>query len=503
MKDKILFWLETGSPHLGIAKYLDENYDCDLFTIVNTNKGKKFFQKQNIIKFIKTWYLRDNVVKSNKKPDLQYLSSFEKKYQINLWNIVYSDVILSKYNNFYKFTENEILSVLEQICKFFEDVLEEINPDFLIIRPTDACADQLLQLICKSKKIDILTVGATRFGSISNITTDWDILDYPLPPIDYKKYSNRTKEELINFMTGYDRQQYELRERWQGSKVNWAKASLHYLKLIANPDWQKYYTHSGITIPRVIFVQMLSKMKKIYRQSFIDKYFHKDIDYDKKFVYFPLSLEPERTILIPTPFYSNQLEVIKNVARSLPVDHLLYVKEHPMQKFRGLRPVSYYKELSELQNVILIHPSIPNEKLVQNCSLVVSILGTSSLEAAFREKPSIVFGDVIFSSLPSVLRIQNLEELPELIKTGLNTKVNLSDLNKFVNMIEQNSFEYDENEFAMNICDRFFFSGFLFDVNIPVSDMALFLEENKKIYDLLGSQHLKKIYQIKNKKIIN
>ena len=127
MKDKILFWLETGSPHLGIAKYLDENHDCELFTIVNTNKGKKFFQKQNIIKFIKTWYLHDNVIKSNKKPDLQYLSLFEKKYQINLWNIVYSDVILSQYNNFYKFTENEILSVLEQICKFFEGILEEIN----------------------------------------------------------------------------------------------------------------------------------------------------------------------------------------------------------------------------------------------------------------------------------------------------------------------------------------------------------------------------------------
>ena len=81
MKDKILFWLETGSPHLGIAKYLDENHDCELFTIVNTNRGKKFFQKQNIIKFIKTWYLHDNVIKSNKKPDLQYLSSFEKKSQ--------------------------------------------------------------------------------------------------------------------------------------------------------------------------------------------------------------------------------------------------------------------------------------------------------------------------------------------------------------------------------------------------------------------------------------
>ena len=42
MKDKILFWLETGSPHLGIAKYLSENHDCDLFSIVSTNSGKDF-----------------------------------------------------------------------------------------------------------------------------------------------------------------------------------------------------------------------------------------------------------------------------------------------------------------------------------------------------------------------------------------------------------------------------------------------------------------------------
>ncbi len=177
MKDKILFWLESGSPHLGIAKYLSENHDCDLFAIVSTNRGKEFFQKQNIIKFIKTWYLRDNIIKTNKKPDLQYLSSFEKKYQINLWTVAYSDVIFSKYNKFYNFTENEILYTLEQICKFFESILDETNPDFLIIRPTDACADQLLQLICKSKKIEILTLGMTRFGYRSSITSELDVID--------------------------------------------------------------------------------------------------------------------------------------------------------------------------------------------------------------------------------------------------------------------------------------------------------------------------------------
>jgi hypothetical protein len=503
MKDKILFWLETGSPHLGIAKYLSENHDCDLFSIVSTNSGKEFFKKQNIIKFIKTWYLRDNVIKTNKKPDLQYLSSFEKKYQINLWTVAYSDVIFSKYNKFYNFTENEILYTLEQICRFFENIVDSINPDFLIIRPTDACADQLLQLICKSKKIEILTVGATRFGYRSGITTDWDILDKIDPSVDYNKYPNRTKEELINFMTGYDIQQSVLRKRFQGSKIDWIKASLRYFKLISNTEYQKYYAHSGRTVFRVILIELLSKIRKIYRKRFIDKYSHTDVDSDEKFVYFPLGLEPERTILVPAPFYSNQLEAIKNVAKSLPVDYMLYVKEHPMQKVWGWRSTSYYKEISKLQNVRLVNTSVPNGKLVQNCSLVVSVLGTPALEAAFREKPSIVFGDVLFDSLPSVLRVQNLEDLPKLIKTGLNTKVNLSDVNKFVNMIEKNSFEYDDQGFISKICDRFFYSGYLYDVNIPVSEMTIFLEENKKIYNLLGNQHLKKIHQSKNQKLKN
>ena len=501
MKDKILFWLESGSPHLGIAKYLSENHDCDLFAIVSTNRGKEFFQKQNIIKFIKTWYLRDNVIKTNKKPDLQYLSSFEKKYQINLWMVAYSDVIFSKYNKFYNFTENEILYTLEQICRFFENVLDETNPDFLIIRPTDACADQLLQLICKSKKIEILTLGFTRFGYRSSITSELDVLDKIDPSVDYNKYPNRTKEELINFMTGYDSQQYSFRKRFQGSKMNWIKASLRYFKLISNSEYQKYYSHSGRTVFRVIFIEMLSKMKKIYRKHFIDKHSHRDVDSGEKFVYFPLALEPERTILIPAPFYSNQIDVIKNVAKSLPVDYVLYVKEHPTQKVWGWRSVSYYEEILKLPNVRLIHPSLPTGKLVDNCSLVVAVIGTSSLEAAFREKPSIVFGDVIFSSLPSVLRVQKLEDLPKIIRAGLNTKVNLADLNKFVNMVEKNSFEYDDNDLILKICDRFFYNGYLYDVNIPVPDMELFLEENKKIYDLLGSEHLKKIKQVKNQKM--
>ena len=58
-------------------------------------------------------------------------------------------------------------------------------------------------------------------------------------------------------------------------------------------------------------------------KSFLDRYAKWQINQNEKFVYFPLQLEPERTLFIPAPFYSNQLDVISNIARSLPIDFKL------------------------------------------------------------------------------------------------------------------------------------------------------------------------------------
>ena len=64
----------------------------------------------------KTWFLYDYIKKSQ-KPDLDYLSEFEKKYDIELWKLANNDRIFFKYNMYYNFSENEILSILEQQCK--------------------------------------------------------------------------------------------------------------------------------------------------------------------------------------------------------------------------------------------------------------------------------------------------------------------------------------------------------------------------------------------------
>ena len=52
---KILFFLEIGSPHFGIAKYIKENLDCQIYAIINANKAKSFFLEQNLVEFTNQW----------------------------------------------------------------------------------------------------------------------------------------------------------------------------------------------------------------------------------------------------------------------------------------------------------------------------------------------------------------------------------------------------------------------------------------------------------------
>ena len=47
MIPRILVYLENGPLHFGTAKYIKENLSCELFGIINTNKGWKFYISSN------------------------------------------------------------------------------------------------------------------------------------------------------------------------------------------------------------------------------------------------------------------------------------------------------------------------------------------------------------------------------------------------------------------------------------------------------------------------
>ena len=218
-------------------------------------------------------------------------------------------------------------------------------------------------------------------------------------------------------------------------------------------------------------------MKRKIVRTFVNKNFLRNIE-NTKFIYFPLHSEPERALSIAAPYFTN---------RSIPVDYKLYVKDHPIMDIKGGRKTEFYKELMKLPNVKLIHPSITQDELIKKCSLVITIAGTGGMEAAIYGKPSIIFSETLYSSLPSVYKLREIEELPTAIRTSLKKHVNPAHMKEFIDYIDKHSFQVDRHTAGSEIRRRFNHK------KIQEQEMISFLEDFNKELEIFSSEYIKKI----------
>lgn len=495
MNDKIIFWIDGDLLPFVVGHFLQKKHMGDFFAIIDTaEKTKNFFQQQKLINFKKIWDYNNHVLPKSEY-DVNYLLSFEKKYKINLWLLTINERLFSELNLFYSFSRDEILSILEQECKLFEKVIEESNPDFLIIKSIDLHQNFLFSEICRAKNIKIIMLEISRFsGSI--LTQKLDTIDYPKQLDQYDpKYD---KNNLKDFLKIKNRSIVlgEYRKYYARSVIKRVQAFFNFFFSNSKHD-KTNFAYFGRSKIKVIFKYAQFPFIVKYRKRFIDKNLLKEINFKSPFLFYPLHEEPERTLLIGSPFYTNQIEIIRNIAKSLPINHVLLVKEHPSQSVRGWRVRSFYKQIMSIPNVVLIHPDVSFYDLLEKSSLVISISGTTALESAFYEKPSIVFIDTVFSNLSFVEKINSIPELPKIIRTSLEKKVDLLELSKFVSMYEENSIDFNHLWFQKVFNEKFFYGGHLVNVDISEEKLKSFLDEYHIVFEKLTSEYIKKINQHK------
>ena len=496
MKDKILVWLGDALYRFGLAKALKENYECDLFGILDIDKRQKeFLEKQKLVKFTKKWYYRDYVqIDLHKKPDIEYLKNFENKHRINLWNLAYSERYFYKFNEI-EFSYDEILSIIEQECKLFDHVIDEIKPDFLVIGTTDLHHNHLLYELCKVKRVNVLMLTGARFGYREMICTDADKIEAIIEPIKTDSKSSKSLEELQDYLQKFNtaKQINEFKKNLQVSTSENIRKFFQKILVYGGKNYRNQFEHYKMTRLKLLHEIISLKLNKRSVKKFVDHNLPREINDDSPFIYYPLHTEPERSLSIEVPFFTNQVEVITNIAKSLPVRYKLYVKDHPGMTFKGGkgRDVSFYMEILDLPNVKLLHPSVSQEELLKKCALVITISGTTGLEAAFFGKPTITFTETLYSHLPFVFTLTKIEELPQAIETTLKKKVDILALNQFVDFIEKNSFQIDRKLLVTDFRRRFLYK------EITESEMKSYLDDNKLAFGQLASEHIKKIKQIK------
>ena len=491
MSKKILFWFGSDFTHYCLAYYLQKNMNAEFYSVVDiTNKPKIFFKNQKLIDFKKIWFYHDHILPKNKSPNIEYLKKIENEYDLNIWKLIMNERIFYNFYDFHNFSYDEVLSIAEQSCKLFEKILDEVNPDFFITKQPALHHLELFYQMCRKKGVKVLMLNNSNFGNSSIIVEDISKFDNSLK---LEKFDSNLKllDETLDF-------QKNLKKNIQKNLLNrkrpfdYIKSSLQFL-FSKNINIDSNYNYYGRTRFNVLKSELMYNVHLKLRKNFIDQNLTKNPNVNSNFIYYPLSLDMERSTLIDAPFYTNQIEVIRSIAKSIPIEYKLFVKEHPSQFLRGWRKKSDYEIIKNIPNVELIHPDYPQNILFENCNLVITIGGTAGFEAALHNKPSIIFNDLRYSILPSVCRLESIEDLPSIIKKWLNVKVNRYDLSRYVNLLNSVTFDFNwlgfqqlfQNEFNNNDTSR--------DVIISESKMLEFLIKHKETLESLANEHLKKI----------
>jgi len=137
----------------------------------------------------------------------------------------------------------------------------------------------------------------------------------------------------------------------------------------------------------------------------------------QRYIFFALHLQPESSVDVWAPFFSNQKRVVELISRSTPPSHKLLVKLHKSDAVNYTE--DYLRELAQFPGVEIVQPFANTREFIERTDLAVVIQGTIGLEAALLGKPVIMLGESRVSCFPSVSSIGRIQDLPSLVREKL------------------------------------------------------------------------------------
>mgnify|MGYP003135032354 CR=1 FL=1 len=165
---------------------------------------------------------------------------------------------------------------------------------------------------------------------------------------------------------------------------------------------------------------------------------------DIPFLYLPLHKEPETGLQLMSPEFFHQHAMIVALASSLPAGTVLAIKENP--KTMGCRHFSFYEQVSDLKNVMIMDDREPSLTLSEKSFAVSTVTGTAGLEAALLGKPVILFGrHNMFDVLPHAKVVHDFADLPDIVNDAFeepgDLAVNKSEAERYMGCVIAHSFD--------------------------------------------------------------
>lgn len=393
--------------------------------------------------------------------DPAYLGWLEKEYGLpNLWPYLAVDRIIMHGSGVREYpydtppyTHEEMLRLLQVHAKAIIEFLETERPEAVYLPVIGALGTMLLYHIAKKKGIFVLVGAETRLNRGYILSEDYRTVSFAQARFEelrrtraHSPRADAATTYLDDFRSKPHSYLYMMKKapesprrtalKWF-SPVRFSRAFAWYCRLVwrfLTTRQQRDYSESR---PLGFLLDGIRRKLRMLR-GYDDLY---DVpSWDEPFAYYPLHFEPEIATLLLGSFWTDQINLIRQIARSLPVGHSLYVKDHPVML--GYRPRWYYQQLKKIPNVKLLPPDVNSFELIRHSKLVTTISGTAGWEAVIFGKPVITFGDVYYNALSTVTRCSDIEQLPALVQREIqHHEPNEDELRDFVAAILEDSEE--------------------------------------------------------------
>ena len=402
-----------------IAKiYLDKQNEIK-YTFFEDTSGLNHLLKSHRKKFIQ-------LKKKLPKIDLKLLTEFEQSLdEKSIWKIVSSDRFLGRsfltgvigYDNEFSNDRDFILRVFTAKIKSIENIFLEFKPDIFLPMVAGGSIEVFIyKYLCKKYNV----LYAIHFDlRTKNYFSYTDKLNYTFPFIEkdtelnlksmHKNIYTVDAENMFNeIINNLDKNNYFNIETKKLS-VNGKLPIFFYLLKIFLGLFKNFFTF--INKKNSFRDYFLSKLQNVWLPNLGNS-----IIGHQKYIYYPLHSNPEYSTSIMGVMFQDQITVIEALAKSIPHDWVVYVKEHPGVMVSRIRPYKMYKRIMSLPNVQIAPVYEETNKIIQHSEMVAVVTGTAGWEAILRNKPVIHFVDVFYQCLGLSKKCSDLNLLSNIIR---------------------------------------------------------------------------------------
>ena len=341
-------------------------------------------------------------------PDVARLTAWESEHGVPLSYLLAADRL------YWRKSRGETLRLASAAVECVRDALDRHMPDVIVAEGIDCLLSYVLYYEARARRLPFLITYAAplpkRFAIYGNPFNRWDEVD--------RRYLEFTRHGLTDAQVDVADQWIAryTRDRVVPSYMGAYRTIFHprrdlrtlagvVRRHVSDPIHRYNPTYHG-SLGSIVAQRAARVLRAaVARSAFFDR-----TPPAERFVLFPLQLQPEASTLVLAPFFTDQVYAAECIAKSLPIDHVLYVKEHPAMV--GRRLLADYLRLRSLPNVRLISPDVHSHDLIQRASAVAVITSTVGWEAAIYRKPVIVLGNVWYDAFDVVRKIHSISDLP-------------------------------------------------------------------------------------------